>query len=162
MIWTVLHWAARLFLGGIFVYAGYTKINWADVTTVQLQFSSAIEAYQLLPLWSVWYVTHYLPWIEVVLGMMILSGWKLRWFAAGGAGLLGSFIFAMAITYARGIDADCGCFGLGEKISPFTLLRDSLFMIPAVFLAWQAWRSDDKKTTETPPPPQAPATEQTA
>ena len=155
MIWTVLHWAARLFLGGIFIYAGYTKID------NELGFSAAIEGYQLLPLWSVLYVAQYLPWVEVALGVMILSGWKLRYFAAGGAGLLGSFILAMAITYARGIDADCGCFGLGEKISPFTLLRDSMFMVPAVFLAWQAWRSDNKKGTGAPSPPD-PSIEQPA
>ncbi len=150
MIWTVLHWVSRLFLGGIFVYAGYTKIN------NELGFSVAIESYQLLPLWSVLYVAKYLPWVEVVLGVMILSGWKLRWFAAGGAGLLGSFILAMAVTYARGIDADCGCFGLGEKISPYTLFRDSMMMIPAVFLAWQAWKrsrqGSDQPSASSPPP----------
>ena len=152
MIWKILTWASRIFLGVIFVYAGYTKLS------AELQFAIAIEGYQLLPEWSVLYVAQYLPWVEVALGVMILTGWKLRYFAAGGAGLLGTFILAMAVTYARGIDADCGCFGLGEKISPFTLARDTLFLLPAVFLAVRTWRQGG---TETPPPPQPPA-EQTA
>lgn len=152
MIWKVLTWASRIFLGVIFVYAGYTKVNWAHIAVPQLQFAAAIEAYQLLPEWSVFYVTHYLPWVEIVLGVMILTGWKLRYFAAGGAGLLGTFILAMAVTYARGIEADCGCFGLGEKISPFTLTRDTLMMLPAVFLVFRTWRRGGEEAPSPQPP----------
>jgi hypothetical protein len=51
----------------------------------------------------------------------------------------GIFVVIMAVTYARGIEADCGCFGIGEPISPLTLLRDTLFIIPAAFLVAQPW-----------------------
>jgi hypothetical protein len=47
------------------------------------------------------------------------------------------FIALLTITYLRGIDADCGCFGSGAKISPLTILRDSLMLLPALYLAFE-------------------------
>ncbi len=52
---------------------------------------------------------------------------------------LAFFIGVMLVTYLRGIEADCGCFGIGERISPFTLVRDTLFILPALFLVVQPW-----------------------
>ncbi len=125
----ILHWACRVFLGAIFIYAGYTKL-----AASPLQFAATIEAYQLLPAWGVIWAVKIIPWLEIVLGLVILSGIAIRWTAGFAAALLAAFIIAMAITYARGIEADCGCFGIGEKISLLTLLRDSLFLLPAFFL----------------------------
>jgi putative oxidoreductase len=127
----VLHWASRIFLAWLFIYAGYTKIQ------SPLQFAGAIEGYDLLPSAAVIWVADILPWFEIVLGVFLLSGLKIRWAAAFSAGLLGFFIVILTITYFRGIEANCGCFGVGERISPLTLVRDSLFILPALFLAFQ-------------------------
>lgn len=129
----ILHWACRLFLGGIFIYAGYTKIE------NSLQFAVAVEGYQLLSPDSVIWVVKILPWLEIVLGVALLSGLVIR-FTAGFAGaFLMFFIGVMLVTYLRGIEADCGCFGVGERISPYTLVRDSLFILPALFLVVRPW-----------------------
>jgi uncharacterized membrane protein YphA (DoxX/SURF4 family) len=133
MIQRILHWACRLFLGGIFIYAGYTKVE------NPLQFAAAIEAYKLLPPAIVLWVVKVLPWIEIVLGVCVLAGIMIRYTAALAGALLALFIAAMLVTYLRGIEADCGCFGIGERISPLTLARDTLFLLPAVFLAAQPW-----------------------
>lgn len=135
----VLHWASRILLAGIFLYAGYTKTQLADPLAPFL-FEMAVDGYQLLPAWAVIAVARTLPWIEIALGVMLLVGWQLRYFATFCAALLGAFIAMMGITYLRGIEASCGCFGLGQPITPLTLLRDSLFLLPAIFLAVQAWR----------------------
>ena len=123
-----LSWISRTLLGGIFVYSGYTKIQ------AELQFAAAIAAYRLLP--DAWLlpVATYLPWLEVILGVLILTSWKTRWVAGASAGLLAFFIVVLTVTYLRGIEADCGCFGMGERISPMTIARDSLFLVPALFL----------------------------
>jgi uncharacterized membrane protein YphA (DoxX/SURF4 family) len=131
MIFRLLNIAARVLTGGAFLYAGITKIQ------APLQFAATLEAYQLLPPALVVWVADTLPWFEVILGAALLVGWKARYIAWVAAVLLAGFIVAMAITYARGIEADCGCFGIGEKISPLTLLRDSLFMVPALYLILQ-------------------------
>src|SRR5512143_1367103 len=126
MKWTrILHWASRIFLAWLFIYAGYTKIQ------SPLQFAGAIEGYDILPSWAVIWVADTLPWLEVVLGIAMLTGPKIRWSAAFSAGLLAFFIVILTITYLRGIEANCGCFGVGERISPLTLARDSLFILPA-------------------------------
>ncbi len=68
----------------------------------------------------------------------MLIGWRLRWFAAATAGLLLVFISLLTVTYLRGIEADCGCFGPGDRISPLTIARDGSFLLPALFLAAEA------------------------
>ncbi|MSO19285.1 MAG: DoxX family membrane protein [Acidobacteria bacterium] len=130
----VLQWICRLFLGGLFIVAGYVKI------AEPFQFEMAIESYQLLPVWGVIAVARMLPWIEVALGLLLVRGWKLHWFASFCAALLGFFLVTMTITYARGIEATCGCFGLGEPVSPRTLARDTGFFVAAAYLAVVSWR----------------------
>ncbi len=124
----VLHWLCRLILAGIFIYSGYVKIQ------SPLQFAAAIAGYKLVPDSLIAPLAEYLPWIEVGLGILLLSGWKLRYVATGASALLVMFISILTITYIRGIDADCGCFGFGDKISVKTIARDGLILLPAVFL----------------------------
>jgi uncharacterized membrane protein YphA (DoxX/SURF4 family) len=129
----IIEWACRLFIGGLFVVAGYAKL------ANRFQFELAIESYQILPVWGVIAVARVLPWMEIALGLLILRGWQLRWFAGIATALLAFFLATMAITYSRGVEATCGCFGLGEPVSPRTLLRDTLFFLPAVYLTIVAW-----------------------
>ncbi len=125
----VLHWICRIVLAGVFIYSGYVKIE------SPLQFAAAITGYKLVPEPLILPLAEYLPWVEVALGILLLSGWKLRYVAWGASGLLLAFIAILTVTYFRGIDADCGCFGFGDKISPKTIARDGLILLPALFLA---------------------------
>lgn len=148
MIYRILHWACRIFLGGIFLYSGYTKIE------NPLQFAAAVEGYQLLSPGLVLWVVKILPWLEIVLGGVLLLGFKIRYTAALAASLLLFFTLIMLATYLQGIETDCGCFGVGERVSPFTLVRDSLFILPALFLVVQSWLEckigrSNRKTWET-------------
>jgi hypothetical protein len=47
----------------------------------------------------------------------------------------------MAISYARGTGAVCGCFGYGEPVSPATLARDTAFFAVAVYLTIHSWKA---------------------
>jgi uncharacterized membrane protein YphA (DoxX/SURF4 family) len=138
VILKILYWICRLAIGGLFIYAGLTKGLYP--LEEPFLFAIAISSYQLLPDALVVFVSRTLPWFEIVLGLLVLIGWQLRWFASTAAALLGAFILAMGVTYARGIEADCGCFGLGEPISPATLARDSFILLMAIFVAVRAWR----------------------
>ena len=132
-----LHWIFRLALGGVFLYAGFSKLYPPEH---RLLFEMTLSTYQLLPVWGVIVVAYALPWLEMGLGVLLFTGWKLRYVATLTALLLGAFLAAMSITYARGIEANCGCFGFGEPISAFTLTRDSVLLLMAFYLAVTAWR----------------------
>jgi putative oxidoreductase len=128
----ILHWLCRLFLAVVFIYSGYVKL---DET---LQFAVAIQAYKLAPDAMIYPLATYLPWFELLLGLLLLSGWKIRYSSMATAGLLLFFIVILSITYARGIDANCGCFNLDDRISLKTIARDSLILLPAIFLVFEA------------------------
>jgi hypothetical protein len=54
--------------------------------------------------------------------------------------LIGFFLALMAISFARGVEAQCGCFGGGEPVSPWTLTRDSMMFLVAVYLTVYSWK----------------------
>ncbi len=113
----------RVLLGAVFVYAAYTKLRqpW-------LLFAMAIDAYQILPEWASLALGRTLPWFELLLGLLLIGGFGLRWAAAGSTALLGGFFAVMVHAFLQGKEIDCGCFGLGEPISARTLLRDGVLL----------------------------------
>jgi uncharacterized membrane protein YphA (DoxX/SURF4 family) len=124
----------RLALGAIFIYAAWTKLrqSW-------LIFAMSIDSYQLLPEWAVLTVARTLPWFELLVGVLLLTGYKLRYVAAAASGLLVFFFALMLRSYLQGQGIDCGCFGIGEAISPKTLLRDGSMLAAAVLLTVAAF-----------------------
>ncbi len=126
----ILHWLLRFILAGIFIYSGYIK--WES----PLLFEAVLYSYDLFPNQFVPSIAQYFPWIEMGLGLLLLMGFrrKVRYLAGASAILLLFFIVILAITYLRGIEADCGCFGFDDPISPKTIARDSLMLIPALYL----------------------------
>lgn len=145
----ILAWICRLALGVVFVIAGYTKLK------SPFLFEMAVDAYRILPPWGVIVVARSLPWLEVALGLLLLVGWKLRYFSSFAALLVGFFVGVMAFTFSRGVEANCGCFGFGEKISGLTLARDSVFLALAVFLAVYSWIDWKKKSRTAQPQAEA-------
>lgn len=135
MIWRILFWLARILTAGIFLYAGYIKL-----VQPPFLFEMAVDSYQLLPAWAVLLVAHSLPWLELALGVALLSGWKIRYFSAFTALLLGFFLTLMAISFSRGTQATCGCFGGGEPVSAWTLTRDSMMLVVALYLTVYSWK----------------------
>jgi len=135
LVWAALL-AVRLALGGIFIYAAWIKLRepW-------MVFAISIDAYHLLPQWAVTLVARTLPWFELLLGLWLVSGiWK-RVSTVASSGLLALFFALMVRAYVRGEAIDCGCFGPGEAISAWTLLRDgSLLGGSLVVMAAAFWR----------------------
>jgi len=125
----ILHWLCRLILAGIFLYTGYIKLR------SPLQFAAVLAGYQLFPDALILPMADYFPWIEIALGVLLLVGWKIRYVAVAACALLASFLAVLSITYFRGIEANCGCFSFEDRISFLTLGRDTLILLPALFLA---------------------------
>jgi uncharacterized membrane protein YphA (DoxX/SURF4 family) len=125
----------RILLGGVWLYAAYSKLKqpW-------LIFAMAIDAYHLLPEWAVLAVARTLPWIELAIGILLIGGVVLRYTSMASAAILAVFFAAMISAQARGLAIDCGCFGPGDALSRWTMLRDGALLSAAVALAWLSWR----------------------
>jgi len=125
-----LNWLSRFILAGIFLYSGYVKVE------SPLLFEAVLYSYDLFPNPYVPAMARYFPWAEIALGMLLLIGFKrkIRFLAGASTLLLLFFIVILAITYFRGIETDCGCFGFDDPISLKSIARDSLMLIPALYL----------------------------
>ena len=119
--------ALRVLVGAVFVYAAYTKLrqSW-------LLFALSIDSYQLLPEWGVYAVARTLPWLELVLGTLLIAGLWLRYLSVVAAAILALFFTVMVVAYFRGGGIDCGCFGVGEPLSAKTLARDGVLLGSAI------------------------------
>ena len=115
--WLLL--AGRLILGGVFVYAAYSKLSqhWS-------LFAMTINSYQMVSERIGIFLAHTLPWFELALGLLLLTGWALRWTAAAASALLLFFFSVMLRAYLKNLAIFCGCFGIGEQLGPRTLARD--------------------------------------
>ena len=122
-------------MAAVFLYAAYTKLRepW-------LVFALAIDAYQILPQWAVLTLGRTIPWLELLLGVLLATGFALRYAAPAAAILLGVFFGVMVHAYAQGLKIDCGCFGFGEPISAATLLRDGVLLGVSLTLTFLSLR----------------------
>lgn len=124
----------RLVLGAIFVYAAWVKLRepWQV-------FANSVANYDLLPMWSVKLVARALPWGEMLLGLLLISGRFLRVSSIAASALLLGFFTIMVRMYASGIQIECGCFGPGDIISMRSLARDGSLLLASLGLAGMAF-----------------------
>jgi len=134
----------RLVLGAIFLYAAWTKLRQS-----YLIFAMSIDAYQLLPSWAVLLIARTLPWFELAVGVLLLIGYKLRWVSVAATGLLVMFFALMLRSYIKGEGIDCGCFGVGDAISPKTLVRDGSMLVAGLLLTVAAFRLPRQNRPQT-------------
>jgi len=122
-------WKTRgIVAGAIFLCAGYIKLGLPLPNAAPLSGYKSFLDPVIIPL-----VNHF-PWIEIALGALLLIPWKIRHVSTAACGLLASFIAVLTITYLRGIDANCGCFSFDDRITPLTIVRDGLIILPAIYL----------------------------
>jgi uncharacterized membrane protein YphA (DoxX/SURF4 family) len=93
-------------------------------------FILAVLEYRVLPTRLSWFYARLLPPLELLLGLLLLSGTAVRSTAIVLALLLLSFMIAMSINLARGRNLDCHCFGkaLRRSIGWGLLLQDSVLL----------------------------------
>lgn len=95
---------ARLALGAIFFWASLFKIVGPE------EFAINIATYQILPdpVLNVMAIT--LPWLELVVGILLVAGALSRESALATAGMLVMFIVAILIAMSKDLEISCGCF----------------------------------------------------
>jgi uncharacterized membrane protein YphA (DoxX/SURF4 family) len=120
----------RLALGGVFLYAGILKAANPQA------FADSIATFKMLPPQLVNIVALGLPPFEILLGLMLLSGWKVRPPSLAVAGLAIVFGIALGQALFRGLAVYCGCFGSGE---PSTLKTWASFGRAFLLLGGSFW-----------------------
>lgn len=124
----------RLVLGGVLIAAGVLKIG-------NLQKSAmAVRAYELLPISLANFLGYSLPWVELGIGLLLVTGALVRFAGLVGAVTMLAFIIAISQAWARGLSIDCGCFGGGGTIDPSQtkylseIIRDIGLMALGIYL----------------------------
>lgn len=111
-----LHRLLGIVLGAVFIYASVDKI--ADPRA----FAKIVYHYQVIgPSASLGFVPANLlavalPWLELIVGALLVAGAWRREAALLSAVMLAVFVAAVGSALARGIDIqNCGCFALDES-----------------------------------------------
>jgi uncharacterized membrane protein YphA (DoxX/SURF4 family) len=150
----------RLGLAAVWLVSGAIKASDLNQTYI------AVQAYDLLPDGVSSVVAGALPFLELVLGVLLLAGLGTRIAAIVSAVVLVAFIGAVAQSWARGLSIDCGCFGGGGQVAPgqtqypqeiardigFLLLAGWLLVRPRSLAALDGWltrRPPDEQTVDT-------------
>ena len=139
-------WIGRLILGGIFVYAGISKIFlpnthlWPmfflkfSISTNLTTFAQQVDAYKLLSPSGVSFVAHTLPFTEIALGLLLLIGWQVRIWASLVTLIMLGFLTVITRAYLLHMDINCGCFATYEPISLKKILEDSALTALALLM----------------------------
>jgi len=113
----------RIVLGGLFVYAGAVK------ALEPLDFAQSVGNYRLVGPALSFLAGLVLPWLEILAGACLALGlWK-RGAALVISGLLVFFVALTAVTMARGLDVDCGCFGALDRKAGLSVILEDLAML---------------------------------
>lgn len=101
---------ARLLLGGVLLVAGGLKVG------NPLGSARAVQGYDVMPFEVAEYIGYALPWVEVVIGVLLVLGLFTRTSALLGALLMAAFVIGITQAWVRGLTIDCGCFGGGGQV----------------------------------------------
>jgi uncharacterized membrane protein YphA (DoxX/SURF4 family) len=146
----VLLVVGRVLLGAIFIVAAYTKLHFDGAWhfgDYHFFFAMAIDSYKLVPTTLAEWMARSLPWVELLLGVTLISGIGLRWSGLFATGLMTVFIVAMVHAYVLKLEIMCGCFGNNEKVGPLTLIRDSSLLVLALAVTVGAFLVKKRRDT---------------
>jgi putative oxidoreductase len=133
--WRPILLLLRISLGCVFLYAAYTKLHIAGAWHLRdyyFIFAFGISSYEMLSPDNVLLLAKVLPWVEVVLGALLVSGLWLRWIGSITTGLLIVFMYALSRAAIKGLAINCGCFGNSSTTPGKELMVDSLLILAAI------------------------------
>lgn len=131
-----------LSLGSIFVYAALDKISHPQA------FAEIIHNYQILPGSLINVTAIILPWLEIIIGLLLITGRFMPGAASLCTLLLAAFWAALLFNLARGVDINCGCFSTqgGEQGTiTWYVLRDTVFLAASLYLLFKTIKLKEEK-----------------
>lgn len=135
---TTLPWLTlvfRVFLGGYFLFAAVPKI------AEPYAFSVSIVHYEMVPDFVINAMALVMPWLEMLVGVCLVLGLRVRSASVVCAALLLLFIAAIGWAMANGLQIDCGCFGDAnkEEVGWPKIFKNLGMLAMCVYLIWKPW-----------------------
>jgi putative oxidoreductase len=119
----------RFCIGVLFLFSGTTKLYDPD------SFARVIARYDVLPDVLIGYAAVVVPALEVLVGLLLVIGFKVRAASSLFMLLMAVFILFISVNVIRGRSFDCGCFNAGllgleayENTSLWLIIRDCIFL----------------------------------
>lgn len=137
-----LSFVFRLAFGILFLISGAGKLPEGAA------FVNQVEEFDLLPHALARFYGTALPWMEIVIGVLLLLGLLSRFASAIGGLVSLSFIVANSVVLYRGLNLECGCFGdLAVLQTRDALIVDVVLLVMALqilfhkgeFLSLDSW-----------------------
>jgi uncharacterized membrane protein YphA (DoxX/SURF4 family) len=119
----------RLILGGVFLISSYYKlVNPQD-------FAESIKNYEIFGDIIVYWGTITIPALELIIGLMLISGFWLSEVFLVTLGLYIIFDFMLVQAYLRGLDISCGCFSPADVslINVWKFIENAILTFLAIF-----------------------------
>ena len=129
-------WIARWVIGVLLLAAALPKL------AAPQEFALAVFRYHLLPNELINLAALVLPWLELVMAVALLLPAP-AWHPAAAVlvvGLLFVFTGAIAISLARGLDIDCGCFTLKPGMGHIGAWNMGRNLVLSAVTLWAVWR----------------------
>jgi len=139
-------WIGRLVLGGIFIYAGFSKLVFPNTHLWPMfvlrfslsmnisSFAQQVESYKMISPDASQLVAHILPFVEIVLGLLLLIGWRLRIWATAITVVMVGFLAVVTRAYLLHMDINCGCFATPEPVSLKKIAEDGALSALALLM----------------------------
>ena len=139
MIKNISFLLARVFVGGVFTYAG-----WAKLMEPMENFRGMLASYEMLPYAIIPFLAYTLPWVELLFGIFLILGYATRLSALALGGLSFSFVLLLTTVHIfspETVSAACGCFGQGG----LQLTKTQMLYLDIVNTLLCAWLLKQKK-----------------
>jgi uncharacterized membrane protein YphA (DoxX/SURF4 family) len=138
-----VYWAVAIGLGAVFVYASWAKIVEPRAFAQIVYHDQLAGPSARLGFLPANLLATVLPWTEVLVGLLLITGIWRREAAVLAALMLVMFLVAVSWAMAHGINlANCGCFSVsegesGRAVGLKLILGDLGLLLAAVYVA--AW-----------------------
>ena len=130
---TKAHWILKLVLGLTFIWASLHKIINPG------EFARIIYGYGVFPEITINVIAIFLPYVECITGICLITGVLPKSSLAIINGLLVGFILLIGFNLFRGHTFDCGCFSVSDTQtvgSAWSLLIRDVFLLAAGIYLW--------------------------
>jgi putative oxidoreductase len=118
----------RIIMGMLFIFSGIFKV--IDLHA----FGTVIMKYNIIPEITVPYAAILLPFLELIVGLFLVTGFRIKTASLISMALMILFSVVISVNVIKGESFDCGCFelsrfGINEDISVRLIVRDMIFLI---------------------------------
>ena len=133
---------ARYFTGAVFIFSGLIKVNDPVGTAIKMEEYFEVFAYDFAPFFE-WFIPAALPIAvifvvaEVVLGIVLILGYEMKWSSWALLGLIVFFTFLTFYSAYFNKVTDCGCFGDAIKLTPWeSFSKDIVLLITSLIIVF--------------------------